>query len=85
MLRNARWMMCLSPMLLAGCAMGHSDPPVVATPDLYVYSPAFQDRAAKEMTGSPPCDRLVLTNDCSAVNRLVKDYERVRDKIRAVK
>jgi hypothetical protein len=54
------------------------------TPDLYTYSPAFQDRAAKELTGSPPCDRLVLTSDCSAVNRLVQDYGRVRDQIRAV-
>jgi hypothetical protein len=53
------------------------------TPDLYTYSPAFQDRAAKELTGSPPCDRLVLTSDCSAVNRLVQDYGRVRDQIRA--
>lgn len=73
---------------LTACGMGSSDPhPVpVSTvmPDHYTYAPAFQSRAASELSGlAPPCDRVEPTSDCSAISRLVVDYGDVRRQIRA--
>jgi len=60
--------------------------PVIVTPPLVDYADAVQGLAADELEQlGPPCARDVVIADCSALARMVTDYDVLRDKIRASK
>jgi hypothetical protein len=69
--------------LLGACGTASSD---FVAPDMPAYSPAFQDKAADELTEADrPCDRVEPVPPCSATARLVIDYGMIRQQIRAVR
>ena len=69
-------------ILLSGCVTARSN----VLPDLVTYSEDFQMQAGGEVDSLPPaCHHEVLTDGCSAIHRLVIDYLRMRDQVRAVK
>jgi len=68
--------------LLAGCESAIFNP---VTPDLQDYSDKFMDLAAEQLESEPaPCDRLDPQTGCSALTRLVLDYQLMRDQTRAI-
>jgi len=74
-----------SGLLLASCATGGSSTTTVVTPDLPIYSDAFQQRLADEIAANDkrPCDPIQPQPPCSAWQRAVIDYGDVRDRVRA--
>lgn len=71
-------------MWLSACATAGTS--VVVSPDLPVYSEAFQARAAEELDAlPPPCDRDLVLDGCSALGRLVLDHAWLREKVRALR
>jgi len=73
--------------LSTSCTKGSSDAPapVVATPDVVIYSDGFQAQLAIEVEAEQrvPCPADVMVPDCSAWKRTVIDYGRMRDQARA--
>lgn len=60
--------------------------PVVVSPDVVAYSEAVQSHAADELERlGQPCPRDSVLADCSALARMILDYGKMRDQVRAVK
>ena len=59
---------------------------VVVTPPLVEYSSTIRNQAAAELEFMrPPCARDIAVGDCSALSRMIIDYDALREKIRAAK
>ena len=59
--------------------------PVVVSPDVVSYSEMVQAHAADELERlGQPCPRDAIIADCSALSRMILDYGRMRDQVRAV-
>lgn len=78
-------------MSLTSCGMTTSgSDTIIVAPQLLEYSEEVEARAAKELdrkdpeTGmpAPPCPRVEVTPDCSAVKTFVNDYHWTRNRIR---
>lgn len=68
---------------LTSCAPAVSEPAIVVSAPVIDYSPAFQERLARELEALPrPCDRVAPEGECSAMKRAVVDYGWTRDRIR---
>lgn len=60
--------------------------PVVVAPDIVDYSDAVQSRAADELEQlGKPCPADDVIADCSAAARMILDYGRMREQVRATK
>jgi hypothetical protein len=58
---------------------------VVTAPPVVEYSESLQTKAAAELKAlPPPCSRYQLRDPCSALSRLVMDYQLMRDQARAL-
>ena len=87
MRRTTPWMLSgvlMSTTLLTACVNTTSDR--VVLPPLVTYSGAFQDRLAGEFQAMrPACGPETVYDGCSAAKRVIMDYKRMRDQVRAVK
>jgi len=69
--------------LASGCG---EDASRVVAPAPAAYTEAVQARAAEELAElSPPCPRDAVIDGCSALHRLVIDYGRLRERLRAMR
>ena len=60
--------------------------PIIVSPDLVEYADIVQARASKELDSlAPPCPANLLIADCSAVSRMILDYSRMREQVRAIR
>jgi len=76
--------MCTILSAFAGACAGATSEPVAPAP--VGYADAVQARAAEELAElPPPCPRDATSAGCSAVHRLVLDYERLRRRVRAIR
>ncbi len=72
--------------LLSGCGTKSSDADVLILPRLQEYTAEFQYQAARELEFLPPtCPHDDVTPACSALARLVQDYDDLRLRIRTAK